>query len=294
MDKKKCIVIGGSGFVGSNLISYLENYEVINFDKQYPKNKLSCQTVIGDILNMQDLYGIVERWKPDVIFDCCGVLGTQETFEHIQDAIDVNIKGVVNLLDVCQKNNIAMVYLTLINNWMNPYTITKQTAEKFCMMYAKEYGTKVSCLGALNIYGPGQLWKKVKKFIPNFTVQALHNEPIYVVGDGEQIVDAVHIEDICKMMIAIYEKGVWGETMHGGSGEAYTINEIVKMVLEAANSKSSIKYIQKRKGEPERSISFGDISKTKRLIDYTAQIKFQDGIHDVVKWYADNLDYDKD
>lgn len=281
----KALVLGASGFIGGHLVDNLQKqgYQTATFDIDE-----GC-----DILDFTALDQKVESVNPQVIFDCSGILGTAETFDHIHQTVDVNIKGTLNVLEVSRKHEIPMIYISLTNDWLNPYTITKKAATAFCMMYAREYGAKVAVLKALNVYGSRQLWKKVRKYIPTFITSALNDEDIIINGNGSQIVDAIHVADVCAMMIKMYEmETCWGKEIDGGTGSPLTINAVVDTILRLTNSKSTVVYKSRRIGEPENSVSLADSAPAKELLGYAAKISFEEGIKQVIDWYKDHLDYD--
>jgi len=289
---KKALVLGGSGFVGSHLVELLQKkkYKVDIFDVVEPHAFSFCGKFYkGGIDNYKILESVVKLVKPKVIFDCSGILGTAETFEHIGTAVDVNIKGTLNVLEVAKKYKIPMVYIGLTNEWLNPYTITKRAAEKFCLMYAREFKMKVAVLKGLNAYGPRQHWKKVRKIAPTFITLALENKPLIINGNGIQVVDMIHSTDLSEMMIRMYEKGTcWGKSIDGGTGVPMTVNEVAEKIIKLTKSKSKIVHKKMRIGEPEMAITLAKPGDTRQLLDFYPQISFEDGMKQTIDWYRKN------
>jgi len=289
---KKALVLGGSGFIGSHLAELLQRkkYKVAIYDLVEPSGfSFSGKFFKQNIIDYEALETNIKIFKPNVIFDCSGVLGTAETFNHINTAVDVNIKGTLNVLEVGKKYKIPTIYVGLTNKWLNPYTITKRAAEKFCLMYAKEFGVKVTVLKGLNAYGPRQHWVKVRKIAPTFIVKAIKNEPIIINGNGNQIVDMIHSTDLAEIMIRIYEKGnCWGMSFDGGTGMPMTVNEVAKKIIKIAKSKSKMIYKPMRRGEPKMSVTLADPAPVRQLLDFYPQISFEKGMKDTIKWYRKN------
>lgn len=285
----RAIVLGGSGFIGGHLAQRLkaQGYDVLIADVKKPAGFQWSEWVKVSILD-EELDKIVEDYKPDVIFECSGVLGTAETFEHIPLAVDVNIRGVLNALNIATKYNIALIYVGLTNKWFNPYTITKQAANKFCQMYFKEFGTKVVVIKGLNAYGPRQHWKQVRKIAPTFITRALENEPILINGTGNQVVDMVHTDDLAEIMIRAFEKGIWGESIDGGTGIPMTVNEVAEKVIKMVGSSSEIVYQPMRRGEPEISVTLANPAPVRQLLDFYPEVSFEDGMKSTIEWYREN------
>lgn len=289
---KKALVIGGSGFIGSHLVELLlkKKYKVGIYDIKKPSGfNFKGDFFQQNIIDQKALELSTLAFKPDIIFECSGVLGTAETFEYINTTIDVNIKGTINILEIAKKYNVPIVYISLTNKWLNPYTITKRTAEKFCLMYAKEFGVKVAVLKGLNAYGSRQHWMKVRKIAPTFIVKALENKPLIINGSGNQVVDMVHATDLSEMMIRMYEKGnCWGRSFDGGTGIPMTVNEVAEKIIKIIDSKSKIKHQRMRKGEPEISITLANPADVKQYLNFYPEISFEKGMKDTINWYKKN------
>lgn len=294
----KAMVLGGSGFIGGHLSQVLKSqgYTVLIASLSEPEGfEWDGEFKVVDVTKIETIDSAVSEFKPDVIFDCSGVLGTAETFERIHDAIDVNIKGMVNALDIAKKYNIPLIYCSLTNKWLNPYTITKRTATKLCLMYAKEYGMKVAVVRGLNAYGSRQHWKKVRKIIPTFIVRALDNEDIVINGTGNQVVDLIHARDLSEIMIRVFEKdNCWGKAIDGGTGIPVTVNEAAELVISLTGSNSKLVHQPMRMGEPENSVTLADPAPVKQLLDFRPQVDLREGMVETIEWYRENYkNFDK-
>jgi len=288
----KAIVIGGSGFIGGHLAELLlaKGYETTIADVKQPEGfEWKGNFIKTDVGKIEDIDLVVNEFKPDVIFDCSGVLGTAETFGRIHDAIDVNIKGVINALDVAKKYNVPFIYCSLTNKWLNPYTITKRAATKFCLMYAKEYGMKVAVVRGLNAYGARQHWKKIRKIAPTFITRALDNVDIVLNGTGNQVVDMVHAKDLSEIMIRAFEKdNCWGKAIDGGTGIPVTVKEVAELVIKLTGSQSKLVNQPMRMGEPENSVTLADPAPVCQLLGFRPQIGLEEGMKEAIEWYREN------
>ena len=170
---KKALVTGGSGFLGKAMHRYLADngYDAYNFDTGHgTKNHIQ-----GSVLNYEEIRAAVSGI--DVVFNIAGLLGTTELLDKNIEAIDVNIKGAVNVLEACYHEGVSTVfYPTKPNVWLNTYTITKKAAEDFGKIYSQYKGLDVRMLRWFNAYGPGQKAFPIRKAIPLFINQALANK----------------------------------------------------------------------------------------------------------------------
>ena len=275
----KALVTGGRGFVGSHLREQLGGYglEAIPYDLKDGLDVLDYETLSTGIAHV------------DVVFDCAGVLGSAETMSHIRHALEVNVGGVLNILEACHKHNKPLVHLSLKNDWHNPYMISKHTAANFCLMYAEYMRLPVAIVRGLNAYGPGQHWGKVRKVVPTWIMAALQGKPIEIYGDGQQILDLIHVEDLCELMIRMWEERAWGEDVDGGTGVPTTAEYLAYTIRKLAGDKSHIEYIPMRPGEPpEGGIALADPSKALRLVGFYPDIALHVGLRETVDWYREH------
>ncbi|MFH1955868.1 MAG: NAD-dependent epimerase/dehydratase family protein [Patescibacteria group bacterium] len=183
---KNILVTGGNGFIGSHVVENLLNkgHVPIIFDRKGPTAQVKGVSYFwGDIINKNSVDEAV--LNSDGVIDLAGILGTSETVDNPFPCIETNILGALNVFEACRSHVKPAVQISLGNFWMNnPYSISKNTAERLALMYNKEHGTRIAIVRGLNAYGEGQKHAPVRKIIPNFIVRALRNTPIEIYGDG--------------------------------------------------------------------------------------------------------------
>ena len=286
----KCLVTGGSGFIGSNIVKRLaqEGNHVIVLDIVKPEYKLPelVEYIEGDTRYYSNLYDVCVDGI-DEIYDCAGVLGTHELIYDNNKSVDVNINGAVNVLKVAVDCKVQRVFHpTKPNDWLNTYSITKHAAERFCKMFAQEFGLHVVVMKWFNAYGPGQKLYPIRKVVPMFAIQALAGLPIEIWGDGEQTVDMIHAADIAKFAIAATRTSeLVGKICDVGSGVPLSVNDLAKQIIEIADSQSEIVHLPMRAGEPPNSKICAD---TTALSNYFPLefIDFAQGLRETVEYYA--------
>lgn len=300
----KVLITGGQGFMGSFLVDNLlaKGHAVTVFDRYWDKKKFKeygwedkVDFILGDLKDREVVLEAVNLH--DVVVNLGGLLGTQEMINNAVPAVDVNIIGALNVFDAIKQFGKRGFQIAVGNYWMNnPYSITKNTAERFALMYNKEHGTDIRVLRGMNVYGPRQKHRPIRKIFPNVVIPALLNKPITIYGSGEQVMDLIYVEDIAEIMARlitynnipndiIYEAGVGGQM---------TINKAVDMVVQLTNSQSEVKRVDMRPGEEKDSIveiSEEGWQNLEKYLDYTKQdlTSMEEAMTKSIVWYQDHL-----
>ena len=289
----KAVVTGGSGFVGSFIAEELAKdpgCEVTIFDIARPELQLkkNMRYVEGDVRYYEEVEMVIRG--AEEVYDIAGVLGTFELMGINPRAIQTNIQGAVHVLEACRKNDVKRVFHpTKPNDWLNTYSITKFAAEQFCLMYQQNYGMSIAALKWFNAYGPRQHLYPIRKAVPLFIVQAMHNKPLQVFGDGSQTVDLIYAEDVAKVALKATRKmGRVGKILDLGSGIPITVKELAELIIKHTGSRSKVEHLPMRPGEPEKSNIAADVEPLKKHLDvhFTS---FEDGIEKTIQYYK-NVD----
>jgi nucleoside-diphosphate-sugar epimerase len=280
------LVTGGTGFIGQYVCAELASrgYEPVVLDR-LGQHGLH-DTVIGDVRDRVAVEGIIGT--VDGVIHLAGQLGTQETVRHPHTAAETNVMGTLNVLAAAHAYGLPMVNISVGNWWMNnPYSISKNCAERFCLMFRKELQAKVSVVRALNAYGPGQKAAPVRKIVPTFIAQALAGEPIQVYGDGTSVMDMIHVRDVAHVLVRALEVLPEG-VVEAGTGRATTVNEIARAVLDEVQGEGEgfMEHIPMRPGEDDHSVVLADTS-TLEPLDLTREFtSLEDGLRETVAYYA--------
>lgn len=277
---KKALVTGAAGFVGSHLVEALKRhgYKVFTFDIKNGQ----------DILNRRQVEQAVRG--AGVVFNLAGLLGTHELIEaDTIKAVEINVIGALNVLEAARKFGTDVVEICKPNLWLNTYSITKQAAEDFTVMYRREHGLKTWAVRWYNIFGPRQHYGKPQKLAPTSIVKALRNEPIPVFDDGTQTADHIYAQDAAEATIAIYQcPKVLGIPVEVGHHHM-TINKFVTTVIKLTGSHSKIKYEPMRKGETKHSIVKADTRLLRRVVGFKPRYSFEQGLKETIAYYQKHL-----
>lgn len=285
----KIVITGGSGFIGSFIAEQLaeEGNDVVIYDIARPRYTLkkNMTYVEGDIRYLQGILDITKG--ADEVYDIAGVLGTSELMSINSRAVDTNIIGALNVLEACKTNNVkSLLHPTKPNDWLNTYSITKFAAEQFCLMYQKYYGMNITVLRWFNAYGPREYLYPVRKVVPSFIIQAMHNKELQIYGDGEQTVDLIYVTDIAKIAIkAARTCGQLGKVIDVGRGIPLTVNNLAKLIIKMCKSSSKIVYLPMRLGEPERSNIKAEIVDLKKYVKINKFVDIEEGMKYTIDYY---------
>lgn len=321
----KVLVTGARGFIGGHVVDNLlkRGIDVIAFDRfQSPDGRAPKAVAVGFDGEQRGGEGRLMLWLGDTrdatsvneavsmsdgVIHLAGVLGTSETINNPEPAAEINIFGGLNVFQAVRQFRKRAVYITVGNYWFaNTYSITKTTAEQLAWMFNNEHGTEIAVVRALNAYGPRQKAAPVRKIMPNFIGQALRGEPITVYGDGEQIMDMIHVADVAEILVRalLMDHGQYRYTpergldnpvkFEAGTGRVTTVNDIAEIVVNTValinGEKASIEHVPMRGGEPPRSVVVGDPNTLLPLnLSKVDLITLEEGVESTVEWYRTQL-----
>lgn len=195
----------------------------------------------------------------DVVVHLAGVLGTDELFDAVRVAVDVNVHGTVNVLEACLEVDAGYVGISMLPVFPSIYTATKVCAHRLASAYHHSLGLSTAHVQAFNAYGAGQAHGPghPRKIIPALACEGWAGVPLKVWGDGDQTVDLVHTEDLAGVFAdAVYQTD--DVVIDGGTGVAMTVNEVAQLVLDVTGSRAGVFHLPMRRGElPQKLCATG-------------------------------------
>ncbi len=314
----RILITGGAGFIGSNFIRFLlrdrPTIPVVNLDKLTYAGNLenlagledlagtNYRFVRGDIADSKILEEIWTRNSIDTVINFAAESHVDRSIESAEDFIRTNINGTLILLEAARKRGVKRflqistdeVYGSLGPTGKfvettplaprSPYSASKASADLLSLAFFETYQMPVLITRCSNNYGPYQF---PEKLIPLMISNALEDKPLPVYGDGLQVRDWIHVEDHCRALLRVLEKGKPGEVYNvGGDSEKPNI-EIVKLILAALGKPESlIKYVADRPGHDRRYAI--DFSRIERELGWRPRVNFAQGIKDTINWYVKN------
>lgn len=321
---KTILITGGLGFIGSNFIRHFlkahPSYQVINVDKRTysanPENlrelssDLNYHFIQGDILDEVLLSQISHEYPIGAVVHFAAESHVDRSIRGSREFIQTNILGTHTLLEVFKdywKNNPTEdpafrflyistdeVYGTLGQEGIfteetpfrpnSPYSASKAGADLLARAFFETYGFPILIVRPSNNYGPYQF---PEKFIPLMITNLLEDRPIPVYGRGENIRDWLYVEDACRAIDQVLEKGKIGEAYNiGGESERPNI-EVARQVLSYL--KKGEKYLQFVTDRPGHDLRYAlSNDKIKKEIGWHPAVSFSEGLHRTIKWYEDN------
>ena len=310
----RILVTGGAGFIGSHLCERLleGGNEVVCVDdfndfynpKLKEKNISECKkntnfkVYKADIRNKKNLAGVFRKEKIDIVVHLAARAGVRPSILYPQLYADVNILGTMNLLELARKNNVkkfifgssSSVYglnrkipfneNDALENMISPYAITKYAGERLCYHYHKLYNIPLVCLRFFTVYGPrGRPDMAVYKF----TKLINENKGIEMYGDGSSKRDYTYVSDIVDGIMSAVNKKFDFEIINLGDSNPVELKYLIKLIEKNLGKKALIKKISNQPGDV--LVTYADIRKAKKLLNYQPKIKIEEGIKRVVKWY---------
>jgi UDP-glucose 4-epimerase len=275
----KILVTGGEGFIGKHFctMAYIRGHKIETYDKHRGQ----------DVLDKPELEEAVRR--NDAVVHLAGRLGTTETFDAMERTLNVNIKGAVNVFEAALAGDKRVVYLaTKQCDWYNPYLISKRCSAELALMYAQYKGLRINVVRAMNVYGPGQHWGKINKAVPTFIVNAIQGKDLIVYGDGKQLVDLIHVYDIADILMILLMSDYKGLSVEAGTGQPTTVLAMAEMIRDLVGSKSCIKFVPMRIGEPPHSTTIADTKVLNGTLEYWPLVDLEEGMAGTVDWYKEH------
>lgn len=313
------LVTGGAGFIGSNFIRYVLNQrqgiQLVNLDKlTYAGNLENLKDVEqnqnynfvkGSINNSNLLEYLFRQYEFDSVVNFAAESHVDRSILGAEDFIETNVKGTQKLLEVAKKFEVKKfvqistdeVYGELGDEGTfseenpltpnSPYSASKASADHLCQAYFETHGLPVVITRSSNNYGPYQF---PEKLIPLMIYKAYNQEELPVYGDGTNVRDWIYVEDNCKAIFQVLDKGKPGEAYNiGGNQERQNI-QVVKMILEGlGRSEDLIEFVEDRPGHDYRYAL--DISKINSKLGWEPNHKFEEGLEKTIDWYLSHLEW---
>lgn len=313
---KHILITGGAGFIGSNFVHYVlrehSDVSLINVDaltycgnlenlKAAEKNA-RYRFIKADIADSEALEPIFQGTAFDAVVNFAAETHVDRSILGPQVFLRTNVVGTQVLLDLALKYKVRRfvqistdeVYGSLPESGIfrettplapnSPYSASKAAADLLVRAYVHTYGLDAVITRCSNNYGPYQF---PEKLIPLMITNALEDKPLPIYGDGMNVRDWIHVEDHCRAVWMVLDKGKAGEVYNvGGSNEWHNL-ALVKELLRILNKPESlITFVKDRPGHDRRYAI--DAARLKEELGWKPTYDFSSGLAETVTWYVDN------
>ena len=314
------LVTGGAGFIGSAFIRLLladasGGHRVVNLDKLTYAGNLENLTSVaknpdyrfvhGDIADAEAVNQLMAETRPDVIVHFAAESHVDRSILSPEPVFQTNLRGTFTMLEAARANGIRRfvhvstdeVYGSIEapheadENYplrpSSPYSASKAGSDLLALSYFVTYKMPVIVTRASNNYGPFQF---PEKLIPLMISNAIEDKPLPIYGDGMQIRDWLYVDDHCRAILAVAQKGREGEIYNIGGSRALPNLEVVKTLLAALGKPESLmKTVTDRPGHDRRYALSS--AKVMRETGWSAQMPFEEGMRATIDWYRRNSEW---
>jgi UDP-glucose 4-epimerase len=261
---RRILVTGGSGFIGRRVVRALleGGADVTVADRRPYPGTGEVRTVLGDLCDPSVVADAV-RPGTDVIIHLAAVTRVLLSIEDPAETYRVNVGATAGLLEQARGRGVTAFLFASTNavtgdvgravinervplRPLSPYGATKAAAEMLIAAYAACYGMTGCSLRLSNVYGPGMQEKD--SFVPRLMRAAREGTGIQVYGDGTQVRDLVHVDDIVAGMFLAWRAGVSGPLILG-AGESVSVNDIVDAARGVTGCEIPVQNVPPKRGE---------------------------------------------
>jgi len=306
----RVLVTGGAGFIGSNFVRHLmeeTGCSVINLDRlTYAGNLMNIRDlrsekrhkfVKGDILNRKLTASLVK--KVDAVVNFAAESHVDRSIQTPTIFVETNILGTHVLLEACRKCQVKFEQISTDEVYgsrhegsfteadaLDPssvYSASKGAADLLVNAYHVTYDMEVTVTRSTNNYGPNQ---HPEKLIPRFVTNALRGRPLPVYGTGENVRDWIFVEDDCRAIRIVLEKGERGQIYNIAARNEKKNIEIAKEILRCLSlPETMIQFVNDRPGHDFRySLNCDKI----HGLGWKPQVGFEEGLQKTIDWYKVN------
>lgn len=306
--KKKILVTGGAGFIGSHLCNKLleENNEVLCLDNYFTGSKMNVLPMLDNPMFELIRHDIVNPFiaEVDEIYNlACPASPVHYQHNPVQ-TVKISVMGAINMLEAAKATGAKIlqastsevygdpkIHPQVESYWgnVNPigerscYDEGKRCAETLFMDYHRQSDLKIKIIRIFNTYGPN-MHPNDGRVVSNFIVQCLKNEDITIYGDGNQSRSFQYVDDLIDGMVKMMAtpNNFIGPVNIGNPNE-FTILELAQTIIRLTNSKSKLIFKALPKDDPQQRRP--DITLAKEKLDWSPKIELEEGLKKTIDYF---------
>ena len=314
----RILVTGGAGFIGSNYVKHIMNkpknddLQVLVIDKLTYAGTLDNLSEVIDKPNLEFIQGDIcdSNLIEKLISNCDRVINfaaeshVDRSIVSAEEFVRTNVLGTQVILEAIRENpSIKFIQVSTdevygsieSGSWdesfplkpNSPYAASKASADLITLAYQKTYSLDLMISRCCNNYGPNQFPEKI---IPLFITNLIQGKKIPVYGDGLNVREWIHVDDHCRGLELIFEKGRAGEVYNlGSSYEISNLELTKKLITYFGLGQNMIEYVNDRLAHDKRySLNY---EKAKRILGFDAELDFDEELGTTIEWYKKNYDW---
>ena len=311
---RSVLVLGGAGFIGSHLVDRLVDEAprrvsvVDNLFLGREENLSDAATRLGDSLRFHNLDAtddealarVIRDDETEVVFNLA-VVPLPASLERPMWSVEHNVRLALvpcellrtgafeTLIHVSSSEAYGSAeYVPMDEDHppvpSTPYAASKLAGDQIVLSYQHTFGLDAAIIRPFNNFGPRQNAGSYAGIIPIVVNRATAGEPIEIYGDGEQTRDFVFVRDTADAIVRIYEEpATRGRIVNIASGREVSVNELVRLLLDALGSDVPVNHVEPRPGDVRRH--WASIDLARELIGYQPRTSLRDGLAETVAWY---------
>jgi len=301
-NKTRILVVGGSGFIGTHVVSHALNlgWHVsslsLNFKHNETESSNDLRYVAADITDSDALHEALGDASFEYVVNCGGYIDHTLFFQGGQNAIDVHFLGVLNLVKLLNRDVLkAFINIGSSDEYgdikapqtelqreqpISPYSLGKVATTHFLQMLYRTEQFPAITLRLFLTYGPGQ---DSKRFLPQIIMGCLEDRS-FPTSEGKQLRDFCFIEDTVNAIYSAFKKPeARGEVMNIASGNPVTIRQVIETIKDLIG-KGEPKFGEIAYRPGENMELYADNSKAKMLLDWEPKVNLNEGLNKTIQW----------
>ncbi|MDZ7339568.1 MAG: GDP-mannose 4,6-dehydratase [candidate division KSB1 bacterium] len=311
------LITGAAGFIGSHLAERLlqEQHTIVGLDDfndfydpavkranvQALLEKDDFHLVEGDIRDLTALKRLFSQERFDAIIHLAARAGVRPSIREPLLYQEVNCLGTNNLLEMARKHGVQKFLFASsssvyganrkvpfaeddpVDHPVSPYAATKKAGELLCYTYHHLFGISVSCLRFFTVYGPRQ---RPDMAIHKFTRLIDGGERVPMFGDGSSRRDYTYITDIIDGVVAALERCQGYAIYNLGESRTVELRYLIELISSCLGKRPHVEVLPEQPGDVP--ITYADISRAQKELDYAPKVPIEEGIPQFVEWYRKN------
>ncbi len=306
------LVTGGAGFIGSHVaeallqrgdqVTVLDDFNDF-YDPAIKRENIAnlapaANVIEGDIRDATLVSRVFAETAFDAVIHLAARAGVRPSLKDPQLYTDTNIVGTQTLLEASRavgvkkwvfassssvygtNENVPFKETDAVARPISPYAATKLAGEALCHVYHHLYDFDMVCLRFFTVYGPRQ---RPDLAIHKFTRAIDQGQPIEMYGDGSSRRDYTYIDDILQGVLAAVDRSLGFEVINLGESRTVTLAELVRQLEGLLGKQARIRQLETQPGDVP--VTYADVDKARRLLDYNPSVPIEDGLARFVAWY---------